>query len=106
MSLTSSPPEKKPASYIFNLTMAAVAGQVGCLTLMIVLVALLGGLWLDSLIGTRPMLTIGLVVLSIPVTLVTMFWVVHSATSRIRSDLVDKNVLADKKVLDERGNVR
>ncbi len=96
MSLTSSPPEKKPANYVFNMTMAAVAGQVGCLTLFIVLVALLGGLWLDGRMGTRPMMTIGLMVLSIPVTLVAMLWVVHRATSRIRSDCAEKSVIEER----------
>ena len=100
MSPISSPPEKKAPSYLFNMTMAAVAGQVGCLTLVIVLVALFGGLWLDSRMGTKPMLTIGLMVFSIPVTLITMLWIVRNATSRIRPDS------AKKPVLDERGNDR
>jgi hypothetical protein len=96
MSLTSSPPEKKHTRYFFNMTMAAVAGQVGCLTLVIVLVALIGGLWLDSRMGTRPALTIGLMVLSIPVTLVMMLSVVRHATAKIRSDSANKNVIAER----------
>ncbi len=78
--------QKNRKQYAFNLALAAVAGQVGCLTLVIVLAALFGGLWLDNRLGTRPMFTIGLMVVSIPVTLVMMFWVVRSATSRLRSE--------------------
>ena len=70
----------------FNLTLAAVAGQVGCLTLVIVLAALLVGLWLDAQFGTKPMITVILMIASVPVTLVLMFWIVKTATARIESN--------------------
>jgi F0F1-type ATP synthase assembly protein I len=82
--------DRKRSQYAFNLTLAAVAGQVGCLTLVIVLVALFGGLWLDNLFGTRPWLTVILMVGSVPVTLVAMFWVVRKATSRMTPGSVQK----------------
>ena len=64
--------------------MAAVAGQVGCLTIVIILAALFGGLWLDSRFGSdRPFFTISLMILSVPVTLVAMFWVVRKTTARL-----------------------
>jgi len=75
----------KRRRYAYNVTLAVVAGQVGCLTLVIVLAALFGGLWLDNHLGTRPMFTIGLMVLSIPITLLVMLWVVRAATSRLQS---------------------
>ena len=77
-------PEKKRAQYIFNLTLAAVAGQVGFLTLCIVLAALFGGLWMDKRLDTKPMFTVILMLASVPVTLVMMFWVVRNATARIK----------------------
>lgn len=70
-----------------NLALFGVAAQSGCLTLVIVLVALLGGLWLDAQFQTRPMLTILLVLLSIPVSLITMFFVVRLATAKIKANL-------------------
>ena len=70
--------------YAFNLTLAAVAGQVGCLTLVIIFVALFGGLWLDSVLDTRPLFTLILLLGSVPVTLILMFWVVRKATSHIK----------------------
>ena len=77
--------ERDRTQYLFNLTLAAVAGQVGCLTLIIVLAALFGGLWLDQYFQTEsPIFTIVLMVASVPVTLVLMFWVVRKATARIR----------------------
>ncbi len=84
MSPSSNQPEKKRAEYAFNLTLAAVAGQVGCLTLIIVLAALFGGLWMDNQFQTKPMFTVGLMIASVPVTLVMMFWVVKAATSKLQ----------------------
>ncbi len=75
---------KDRAQYVFNLTLAAVAGQVGFLTLFIILAALFGGLWLDKMFATRPLFTVVLMLASIPVTLVMMFWVVRKATSKIK----------------------
>lgn len=79
------PNEKNRSAYVFNLTLAAVAGQVGCLTLLIVVGALFGGLWLDSHFATKPAFTIGMMVLSVPVTLILMFWIVRSATAHLRT---------------------
>jgi hypothetical protein len=85
MTQSSNQPQKNRSQYIFNMTLAAVAGQVGCLTLIIVLTALFGGLWLDNRYGTgNNVYTIGLMVASVPVTLVLMFWVVRKATARIK----------------------
>ena len=83
-------PGKDRAQYIFNLTLAAVAGQVGCLTLCIVLASLFGGLWMDKRFDTKPLFTVVLMLGSIPVTIVTMFWVVRNATARIKTVPPDK----------------
>lgn len=74
------------SQYAFNITIAAVAGQVGCLTALIVIVALVAGLWLDSQFDTRPMFTVGLMIVSVPLTLVVMFWVVRKATRHMRTN--------------------
>lgn len=75
-----------PGRYALNMTLAAVAGQVGCLTIVVIGAALLAGMWLDSLLDTRPLFIIGLLLVSVPVTLVMMFWVVRQATARIKPD--------------------
>ncbi len=78
---------QKPTSdrrqYVFNLSMAAIAGQVGCLTLIVVILALLIGLWLDNQFQTKPLFTLIALIGSVPVTLSLMFWVVRKATSKI-----------------------
>jgi F0F1-type ATP synthase assembly protein I len=86
MSPNSDQSEKNRAQSAFNLTLAAVVGQVGCLTLVILLGAILGGIWLDGRFNTKPLFTLGLAIASIPVTLIAMLWVVRSATSRIKSN--------------------
>ncbi|OGO38896.1 MAG: hypothetical protein A2W35_15425 [Chloroflexi bacterium RBG_16_57_11] len=71
---------------------AVIGGEVGCITLVIVLLAVFGGLWLDDLLGTRPLFTVGLVLASAPISLVLTFWVARRAinesnkTSRITRD--------------------
>jgi F0F1-type ATP synthase assembly protein I len=77
--------ERNRSQRAFNLTMAAVAGQVGCLTLAIIFAALFLGLWLDSRFDSRPWITIVLMIGSVPVTLFLMFWVVRKATARLTS---------------------
>jgi hypothetical protein len=67
-----------------GVVLGAVVGQVGCLTLIIVLAALFGGLWLDNWLGTKPYLTVTLMIASVPVTLIVMFWIVRKATNRLQ----------------------
>ncbi|MCC6146341.1 MAG: AtpZ/AtpI family protein [Anaerolineaceae bacterium] len=67
-----------------NLTIAILVGQVGFLTLFIVLAAVLGGLWLDNRFQTRPIITIVLLVVSIPISVTVMLGVVRSAVARIK----------------------
>jgi ABC-type transport system involved in cytochrome c biogenesis permease subunit len=80
-------PEKQDNNrlqYAMNLTLASIAGQVGCLTLIIIFLALFAGLWLDRYFDTRPLFTIVLLIGSVPVTLFLMFRVVKAATGRIK----------------------
>lgn len=80
-------PDKTDAGMQFNRSLAygAVLGQVGCLTLAIVIGAMLGGIWLDRQFNTRALFTVLLMVGSVPVTIYLMFRVVWNATARIRS---------------------
>ena len=76
--------QQKDGQYAKNLTIIGIFGQVGFLTLFIIVVALLGGLWLDKTFDTKPLFTIVLMVASVPVSLVSMYKVVMWATSRIK----------------------
>jgi hypothetical protein len=79
MNPKSSPPENNPWSAAFNTKVLTVGGEVGCLTLVIVLVAVFGGIWLDKILGTKPLFTVSLVLLSAPLSLVLTFWIAKRA---------------------------
>ncbi len=84
------PQEKDRRQSAYNLTLAAVASQVGCLTLVIIIGALIAGLWLDRSFATKPLFTILLMLASMPLTLYVMLRVVQGATSRIKP-VIKKN---------------
>jgi hypothetical protein len=48
---------------------ASLGAGVGFSTLFIILVALFGGLWLDNYLGTKPLITLTLVLGTIPISL-------------------------------------
>lgn len=78
---TSQETKSKYSSY--NSRIALVGGEVGCLTLIIVLGAVFGGLWLDRVLGTKPVLTIILLLGSAPLSLVLTFWIAMRAVKGI-----------------------
>lgn len=66
-------------------TLAGLLGQVGCLTLLVILAALGAGLWLDGRFGTKPIITLALVLGSIPLTLMMMVRVLTRGMERFRT---------------------
>jgi hypothetical protein len=83
---------KDRLQHAYNLTLASVAGQVGCLTLVIIIAALFAGLWLDNTFNSKPLFTLVLMIASVPVTLVLMFKIVTTATKHIKPDQPKKAV--------------
>lgn len=63
--------------------MAGLASQIGCLTVVILFAAVFGGLWLDKIFDSKPIITILLVVISAPVSLGLTFWVAMRAAKRV-----------------------
>ena len=66
------------------MALMGVIGQVGCLTLVIIVVAMIVGLMLDNQFQTRPLFTLILVLASIPLSLFLMFRLVLSFAPRIQ----------------------
>jgi F0F1-type ATP synthase assembly protein I len=81
---------KDRLQHAYNLTLASVTGLVGCLTLVIIIAALLLGLWLDGYFNSKPLFTLILIIGSVPLTLVLMFMVVNSATKRMKIESPEK----------------
>jgi uncharacterized membrane protein len=102
MSQTGKSPEKNTALSRFNLTLAVVAGLVGFLTVFILLVAFLAGRWLDNQFGNDALFTVILMVASVPVTLIVMFWVVRSVTARFAKPPVQNSEQQEEGI--DRGN--
>ena len=102
MSQTGDTPERKTALNRFNLTLAVVAGLVGFLTVFIILVAFLAGRWLDNQFGNDALFTVILMVASVPVTLIVMFWVVRSVTARFAKPPVQNSEQQEEGL--DRGN--
>ena len=62
--------------------LASVVGQIGCITVIIIALALGGGILLDRFLDTRPIFTILFLVGSVPVTLFITVRVGLMAASR------------------------
>jgi F0F1-type ATP synthase assembly protein I len=83
MSPNSDQLEKVTVDYSALSSQATKVGlQVGVLMLGIVLISVFGGLWLDRLFGTKPLLTIILVIASAPISLGLTVWVAKRAVNK------------------------
>ena len=77
-------PDQKDRSTI-NTILVVMIGQVGCLTLVILLLSVLGGLWLDSHFGTKPILTVALLLAGIPVSVILMVIVARRTLAKLKA---------------------
>jgi F0F1-type ATP synthase assembly protein I len=84
------PDQKNPVPQdrqrLVNLTVVALVGQVGCLTLIIVLAAVFGGMWIDSRMNSKPVGTIILVAVSVPLAIFVMLKVVRATLKKLGLD--------------------
>ena len=71
-----------------------VIGQVGCLTLAVILASVFGGLWLDNMFGTKPVFTLVLLFAGIPLSVVLMLYVSRKALARLKEkyETEEKNI--------------
>jgi F0F1-type ATP synthase assembly protein I len=91
------PPEKSNWSAAFNAKALTVGGEVGCLTLIIVILAVFGGIWLDRILGTKPLFTISLVLISAPLSLVLTYWIAKRAVKDINPSSTAQTSLNNRK---------
>jgi len=75
--------EQKGRSILTTLLIVMV-GQVGCLTLVIILASVFGGLWLDRTFGTKPVFTLALLFAGIPVSVIIMLVVARRTLTRLK----------------------
>jgi len=70
---------------ILNTLLVVMIGQVGCLTLVVVLASVFGGLWLDNMFGTKPVITLVLLFAGIPVSVLLMLFVSRRTLAKLKS---------------------
>lgn len=77
---------------LVNTVLVVMVGQVGCLTLVIILASVFGGLWLDKTFDTKPLFTLILLFAGIPVSVLIMLAVARRTVARIKSNVeADEN---------------
>ncbi len=83
--------EKKIPSRSRNLTITGITALTGCVALIVVMVALFAGLWIDSLLGRRGPATICLLVLSVPLSLYLMVRIALALVKEIQPPVPAKS---------------
>jgi F0F1-type ATP synthase assembly protein I len=69
---------------ILNTLLIVLIGQVGCLTTVIVLASVFGGLWLDKTFGTKPLFTLILLFAGIPISVLLMLFISRKTLARMK----------------------
>ncbi len=82
--------EQKGRSILTNVLIVMV-GQVGCLTLVIILASVFGGLWLDNVFGTKPVITLALLFAGIPVSVIVMLSVARRTLARLKAKMENES---------------
>ena len=90
---------KGSKGFTFSMALAGVMGIGGLITLGIVMVFLLGGLWLDRAMGTKPFFTLFLMIVSAPISIFVMYRVAMNSISKINPPV--KRTDADKESKDD-----
>ena len=75
--------EQKGRSILTTLLIVMI-GQVGCITLVIILASVFGGLWLDKTFDTKPVFTLALLFAGIPVSVFVMLAVSRRTLTRLK----------------------
>lgn len=70
---------------VINTILIVMVGQVGCLSLVVILLSVLGGLWLDNTFGTKPLFTAIFLFAGVPLSVVLMLFVARRTIAKIRS---------------------
>jgi len=76
---------------ILNTLLVVMIGQVGCLTLIIILASVFGGLWLDQTFGTKPVFTLALLFAGVPVSVFVMLTLARRTLARLKDQAEKEN---------------
>jgi F0F1-type ATP synthase assembly protein I len=80
-----------------SMPVIALGGQIGCVTLVIVLLAAFGGIWLDNLLGTKPLLTVILILGAAPLSLFMTYFMAVRAIKNVNPPAVQDTKIGSLK---------
>jgi F0F1-type ATP synthase assembly protein I len=83
---------------ILNTLLVVLIGQVGCLTILIVLASVFGGLWLDNTFGTKPLFTLILLIAGIPISVLLMIVISRRTLAQLKLKSETKTTSNDTSV--------
>jgi F0F1-type ATP synthase assembly protein I len=69
----------------FNTLLIVLVGQMGCLTLVIILLTVFAGLWLDNNFHTKPLFTLVFLLAGIPISVILMVFVGRKSLAKLKS---------------------
>ena len=70
----------------FNTLLIVLVGQMGCLTLVVILVTVLAGLWLDNTFHTKPVFILVFLLAGIPLSLILMVYVGRKTLAKLKNN--------------------
>lgn len=68
-----------------------IIGQVGCITLAVILASVFGGLWLDNQFGTKPTFTLVFLFAGIPISVFLMLTLSRRALAKLKEKYETEN---------------
>lgn len=69
----------------FNTLLIVLVGQMGCLTLVVIALSVLAGLWLDNSFHTKPIFTLVLLLAGVPISVILMVFVGRKTLERFKA---------------------
>lgn len=101
--------EKEPVKQIdakaYRKVVLLVTGQVGCATVLIIVLALVLGLFLDRIFNTKPLATLVTMLVSIPVSIGSTLWILRSVLSRYQVQRPPRETGEEEKFEKEEGGI-
>jgi hypothetical protein len=93
--------EQKQSVRLTNMAFAVAASQAGCFSLVIVLIALFVGIWLDSQFQVKGPFTIGVLIVSVPISLFVMVRIALGSVKNIAPPPPKKNSQSNRSTYSE-----
>ena len=67
-------------------------GQVGCITLGVIIISVVVGLWLDTIFHTRPIITLVLLFAGVPVSVMLMLFLARRTLAKMEAKRAEQAV--------------